>query len=100
MGKDKTKHAYPCQKQVEDGSLKDITQWNPVQESQQRFQRNFYQRALLSFFKDLRAKFEDLAEFTAHLILEVLHFRLSHLLRGEIKDLLRKKLENTHIIFA
>ena len=69
--------------------LEHVAKWNPVAEAQQRVQRRFQQRRIVRVGEDEQTQLEDVREFRAHRILQVLHFCACHTLLGESEDLLR-----------
>ena len=91
---------HPVNQIVDNPRLKDITQRNPVQESQERLERRLDQTRLLRLFQHLVTQVEDFLEFGAHRLLERLGLGLSHLLLREIEDFFRKETEDDHVVFA
>lgn len=87
-------------KGVDDISLKNVAQRDPIEETKKGFQGRADQRGLFCLGEDLEAETEDLGEFIAHTNLEVLCLFLGHLFGGKVKDLFGEELQNDHVILA
>jgi len=96
----KIKGTYSSDQDVDNCGLKDITERDPVEESQKGLKRGLNKRRLRSLFKDFRAKLENLRKLSADLVLKLLNFDLRHLLGRVIEHLLREQAENNHVVFA
>jgi len=108
---------------VNDRGFEDVTERNPVKESQHSFESDLDERSLVGFLEDFDAKREDFGKLltlfkgegdksiflhnctakegvTYDLSLECLGLCCCHLFRREFEDFLREKFEDNHVVFA
>ena len=90
----------PGSKCINDVGLEDVAQGDPTQEFEQCFEGSFDQTRLIGSIQDLLAQLEDGRKFGGHGVLEVLCLSGSHLVGRIIKDFLREKTEDRHVVFA
>lgn len=88
MDKNRLVLTHAGQEKIDYPGLKDIAQWNPVEETQESLQRCFDEGGFIGLFKNFRAQLEDFRELATHLILQIPNFGLGHLLSRKVKDLL------------
>jgi hypothetical protein len=91
---------YSVEEDVDYSSLEDVSERDPVHESEKGLECGPDERCLLRLLKDFLTELEDFGELGAHLIFEVLRFRLRHLVGRIIENLLRQKLEDDHVVLA
>lgn len=88
------------QKRVDDGSLENVTQRDPVQEAQERFESRFYQSWLVGGVEDFGAELENGREFLGHGGLEVPCLDRGHLVLREIEDFLGQQAQDCHVVLT
>lgn len=88
------------QEGINNGSLEDVAQGNPVQEAQQGLEGRLDETGLVGGIEDFGAQLEDGGEFLGHGRLEVAGLDRGHLILGKVKDLLRQQAKDGHVVFT
>lgn len=94
------KSTYSRDENINDLGLKDITERNPVQESQQCLQSRPDQARLVGLLQNLITQVENLSEFCAHSLFQGLCLCLRHLLGRKVEYFFRQETKNDHVVFA
>ena len=85
---------------LDDVGLKDVAEWNPVQESEQSLEGGLEEAGLTGGCQDLQTKLEDGRKLGAHGRLKVLRLGRGHLIGRVVEDFLGEQAKDDHVILA